>query len=423
MKRKHNKIFLLAFLMMLSGIVQGQKQLALQEIKTRALENNKKIKKAQSTINASKAAHEAAKASAKPTLDASVFGLYVSDPFKVILPEYSANGSLALTQVLYAGSKIQTAKKMTSSAVDLQTAQKNLTEDEVLLSAETAYWQVVNLKEKVTLAERYIKLLNTLKNDLQNSFDAGLIYKNDLLKVEVQENEAILNLTKASDGLAMAKLSLAQIAGLQDADFDISDDSSADVQLIAQSDIKSAINNRPEISVLNKAVEIQEFQGKLLEGDQKPTIAVSANGLASYGKKINFSDGSDDMQAFVGLVTVSVPILDWGGRKQKVKEQGFETEARKLELEETKELLSIEIQNAWLLLNQSAAKIELSKKSLKQAEENLRLNQDRFDAGTVLGEDVLEAQVLWQKAYADVIDAKAGYKIMEAKYKKAIGEY
>jgi outer membrane protein TolC len=129
------------------------------------------------------------------------------------------------------------------------------------------------------------------------------------------------------------------------------------------------------------------------------------------------------MKAFVGLVTVSVPILDWGARKQKVKEQHFVTEAQKLELEETKELLSIEVQNAWLMLNQAATQIDLNKKSLKQAEENLRLNQDRFDAGTVLGEDVLEAQVLWQKAYADLIDAKAGYKISEAKYKKAIGEY
>ena len=112
-----------------------------------------------------------------------------------------------------------------------------------------------------------------------------------------------------------------------------------------------------------------------------------------------------------------------GTLKQKVKEQHFVTEAQKLELEETKELLSIEVQNAWLMLNQAATQIDLNKKSLKQAEENLRLNQDRFDAGTVLGEDVLEAQVLWQKAYADVIDAKAGYKISEAKYKKASGEY
>ncbi|MFC4478995.1 TolC family protein [Flavobacterium chungangensis] len=423
MKRKQKKIFLLVLLILASGYIHAQQQLSLQEVKSRALENNKRLKKAQSDINASKAANASAKAASKPTIDASVFGLYLSDPFKTLLPEYSANGSLALTQVIYAGNKIQTAKKMTGSAVDLQTSQKELTEDEVMLSAETAFWQVVSLKEKTALAQQYLKLLNALKKDLQNSFDAGLIYKNDLLKVEVQENQAILDLTKANDGLAMAKLNLAQITGQYDANFDIKGDLGDEAALVRQSDIKTAVERRPEIGMLNKAVEIQQYKGELLQGDQKPTLAVSANGLASYGKKINFSDGSDDMAAFVGLVTLSVPILDWGARKQKVKEQGFQTEARKIELEQTKELLGIEIQNAWLMLNQSVIQIELSKKSLQQSQENLRLNQDRFDAGTVLGEDVLEAQVLWQKAYSDVIDAKTGCRTAEAAYKKAIGEY
>ncbi|WP_281233309.1 TolC family protein [Flavobacterium gelatinilyticum] len=422
MKSKHNTIYIL-FLILLSGIAQAQETVSLDQIKSMALENNKKLKKAQSSINAAKAANQAANAATKPKVDASVIGLYLSDPFKTLLPEYSANGSVAVTQVLYAGSKIQTAKKMTNSVVDLQSIQKNLTEDEVLLNAETAYWQAVNLKEKVVLAEKYLKLLGELKKDLENSFNAGLIYKNDLLKVEVQQNEAILNLTKAKDGLTVTKLALSQITGLSAADYDVTGSFSDDIQLVSKADVASAVNNRPEINALSKSVEVNEYQEKLLEGDQKPTVALSANGLASYGKKINFSDGSDNMQAFVGLVSVSIPILDWGAKKQKVKEQHFVTEAQKIELEETKELLSIEVQNSWLMLNQAAVQIDLNKKSLKQAEENLRLNQDRFDAGTVLGEDVLEAQVLWQKAYADLIDAKAGYKITEAKYKKAIGEY
>ena len=83
----------------------------------------------------------------------------------------------------------------------------------------------------------------------------------------------------------------------------------------------------------------------------------------------------------------------------------------------------MEEQNAWLQLNQSVKRINLAKKSLQQAEENLRLNQDRFDAETVVGNDVLEAQVLWQQAYANLIDANTEYKISEAKYKKTIGNY
>ena len=137
---------------------------------------------------------------------------------------------------------------------------------------------------------------------------------------------------------------------------------------------------------------------------------------------MNFTNGDDDLKTFAGLVSVQIPIFDWGGRKAKVREQQSKTESQRLELEETKELIRIEIQNAWLKLNQSHQKIGLTMKSLQQAEENLRLNENRFEAGTVIGEDVLEAQVLWQQAYSNLINAKAEYMINEAIYRKATGE-
>lgn len=425
MKIQQNKIVILFLSVMLLFGYDGnaqERKLSLEEVKSLALENNKKLQKAQKSLEAAQAASASAQAGGKPTVDASATGIYLSDPLNMLLPEYQGSGVLSVSQVLYAGGKVHNAKKLSVSAVELQAAQKDLTEDEVLLNAETAYWQIVNLKEKNVLANEYVRLLNALHTSLKNSFDAGLIYKNDLLKVEVQRNEAELNLTKAEDGLTMAKLSLAQIIGLDNINFDIQDDVSITYSLVSEANTLS-VESRPEVKMLGKAVEIQKLQTELLRGDRRPTVALSANGIAVFGKQINFEDGSNDMQFFVGLLSVNVPIFDWGGRKQKVKEQQFKTEAQKLELEETKELLGLEIQNAWLQLNQSAKRIDLTQKSLQQAEENLRLNQDRFEAGTVLGEDVLEAQVLWQQAYSNVIDARAEYKVSEARYKKAIGEY
>ena len=129
------------------------------------------------------------------------------------------------------------------------------------------------------------------------------------------------------------------------------------------------------------------------------------------------------MTSYYGLLNVNIPIFDWGSRKQKVKEQDFKIEAQKLELEETEELVALQIQNAYLELQQSIQKVDISTESLQQADENLRLNQDRFDAGTVTGKDVLEAQVLWQKAHSDVSDAKANHRISKANYKKVIGDF
>lgn len=424
MKIPQNRIIIL----LLSAIFLGfngkaqDKKLSLQEAKSLALEHNKKLQQAQKELEAANAGLAAAKAGGKPTLDASAMGIYLSGPLNTLLPELQASATLSVSQVIYAGGKIQTSKKLASSAFDLQVAQKALTEDEVLLQVETTYWNIVNLKEKNVLASKYLNLLTTLRTTLKNSFDAGLTYKNDLLKVEVKQNEAELNLTKVKDGLTMAKLSLAQLLYMQNDTFDVSENTIVK-NVAALPAENSSTEVRPEIVMLGKAVEMQDLQTELLRGDQRPTLALGGYGVSAFGKHINFNNGNNTLPFFAGVVSLNIPILDWGKRRQKVKEQQLRTDAQKLELEETKELISLEVQNARFALSQSVKRISLSEKSVKQAEENLRLNQDRLIAGTVLGEDVLEAQVLWQQAYADLIDAKAEYKINEAKYKKAIGAY
>lgn len=420
------KKVLLVFLIVSGQIIAvkaQERKLRLEEIKSLVIQNNKKLKKAQNNIESALAAKAAAEAANKPTLEGSVMGTYFTEPLTAFFPEVMGNASLSVTQVLYAGGKVKNANALRSVLVDIQKDQKNLTEDEVLLKAETAYWQIINVKNKVGLAKEYIRLLNSLRKDLKNVYDAGLTYKNDLLKVEVQLNEAELNLTKANDGLTLAKLNLAQLIGSKDLDFDIDNTLDGNFGLVGQGDIKSSIEKRPEVSILSKSVSVNEIQEKLLEGDRKPTVALSGYGFAGLGKHANPVNGKDHVKGFVGVLSVNVPIYDWGARKQKVKEQYYKTQAQKTELEETKEMLELEAQSAWLSLNQSVKKIELAEKSKKQAEENLRLNQDRFDAGTVIGEEVLKAQVLWQQANTDIIDAQTEYRINEATYKKAIGEY
>ncbi len=397
-----------------------QRVVSVGEVKNLALENNKRIKKVQQNIEAAKAARMSADAGGKPTLDGNAGGFYFSRPLSNLIPEVVGSASLNVTQVIYAGGKVETGKKITSKAVDLQMAQKDLTKEEVKLSAETLYWQIVNTKEKIALAKEYIRLLDQLHTNVKNSYDAGLTYKNDLLKIEVQQNEAHLNLKRAEDGLSIAKLNLAQVAGLPNPDFDVEEAVGGSFAgVLADSHLQPT--NRPELSILNKAVEINELQEKLLDGDRKPIVALSGIGFSSVGKNINPVNMKNNMQGFVGMLSVSIPIYDWGARKEKVKEQRYKTNAQKLELEETKELLVLEVQNAVMQLNQSAKRIELAEKSLVQATENLRLNQDRFDAGTVVADEVLKAQVLWQEAKSEILDAKAEYKINEAKYKKASG--
>lgn len=407
----------------LSGSLMAQKSLSLMEARQMALAQNKKLKAAQFNIEAAKAMREGIEGADKPKIDGSVAGFYFGKPLNGLLPEYGLSPSVMVQQAIYTGGKIKLGKQAADKGIEIYEEQKVLTETEVLLNVEKAYWQVVSVSEKINLANQFKSLLGSLLKELTNSFDAGMIYKNDMLRVQVQLNEAELNLSKAKDGLIISKLSLAQTIGMAgNAEITLSDSVVGSFNSIINDGFLNAADNRPEIRLLKKVLEVQFLQEKLLKADFKPTVGLLASGFAGLGRKMNFADGSNTIASYYGLLSVNIPIWDWGQKAGKVKEQSFKIRAQQTQLEDTKELISLEAQNAYLQLNQSARRIDLSGISVQQAEENLRLSNDRFTAGTVTGQDVLEAQTLWQQARSNVIDAKVEYKINEANYKKTIGD-
>lgn len=423
------KISVAAFLVFAVQYLFAQQTLvySLDDCRNKALEHNKKMKIAQSGIDAAKASYQSVVASSKPALDASVIGLYLGKPLggalDGMIPEYVGNGSITASVPIYAGGKIKNGRSAAGKGIEISEANKILTAAEVLLNVEKAYWQVVQVNEKIALATKFKTMLQSLEKDLKNSHNAGLIYKNDLLEVQVSLNEAEINLGNAEDGLIMAKLSLAQIIGnAGNTDFKVSDTVSGSFLELTRPEINLNAESRPEIAILKKSIEVQEFQKKILMGDRLPSFAIAASGFGTAGKRVNIKDGSNFMTSYYGLATISIPIFDWGKKSNKVREQSFKIAMQQQQLAEAKEFVDLEVQNAYLQLNQSSRKIKLSDLSLVQASENLRITEDRLKAGTIVGKDVLEAQAIWQKAYNSTIDARIEYKINEVVLRKALGE-
>jgi outer membrane protein len=414
----------------LSLSVSGQDQTptpqyySLEACRNTALENNRKIKAAKFEIEAARAAQKSVDANAYPSLSGTAQAVYLGPPlggaFGGMIPKFSANAMISISQPVYAGGKIRYGKEASAKVTSIREEQHVMTETEVRLAVEKAYWQVVQVNEKIILATRYREMLQSLQKDLKDSYDAGLIYKNDLLRVEVSLNEAELNLTQARDGLVMARLNLAQIMGLPgQTSFILTDSVTGDFSVTIQ---LASADNRPEIRMLQRSIEAEELQHKILKADQRPTLGIGVSGVAVAGSGVNFEDGGNFLNTYFGVASLSIPIYEWGKHANKVKEQSYKISARRQEAEETRELIDLEIQQGYLQLHHAAKKVELSMLSLQQAGENLRLADDRFKAGTVVGKDLQEAQAIWQEAYSKLIDAKVEFKISEVSYKKATGE-
>jgi outer membrane protein TolC len=409
----------------MSSLAVAQRNMTLEEFRQLAIHQNNNVKAADQNILVAEAQKNQADANGKFTLDGSVTGFYFGKPLNTILPEYGVSPGINFNQPIYSGGKNQLGRKVAALTVNIQTERKTLTTSDVLYNTEVTYWQVVSAKEQIKLAEQSHRQLTALVTDINNQYTAGLTYKNDLLRARVQQNQNELSLRQAQDALTLAKLNLAQLTGLGDSiEFIVSDSISGTFDSLQTSDLTlRAQSLRSEIRIQEKTLASARLQERIYKGDRLPSVSLSVSGVSAFGKQgINPENNNNSMASYYGLLTVNVPIFAWSRRTEKVKEQQYRIQSQEHLLKESREIISVQVQQSVLQVNQGARRVKLAELSLIQADENLRLSKDRLKAGTIVGKDVLDAQTIWQQAYSSLIEAKVGYRIAEADLKRTLGE-
>ena len=105
-----------------------------------------------------------------------------------------------------------------------------------------------------------------------------------------------------------------------------------------------------------------------------------------------------------------------------IKERHIQEQIAANDLKNNAELLTLQIQKAWDELVEAYAQIGVANVTVQQAEENLKINQDNFHAGTVNVSDMLEAEAMVQQAQNQLIDAQTAYKTKRVAYLQATGK-
>ena len=123
-------------------------------------------------------------------------------------------GAVTVTQPVFMGGAIIAANKMADINEQMATNSLEMKRQGTLYNIDQAYWQVVSLRHKQTLAESYVALVKKLKADVQKMIDQGVATKGDGLSVGVRVNEAEMALTQVKDGLALSKILVCQLIGL-----------------------------------------------------------------------------------------------------------------------------------------------------------------------------------------------------------------
>lgn len=332
--------------------------------------------------------------------------------------------SVMLTQPIYMGGAIIAANRMADIGEEM--AQNNIeaSTQNTLHSIDQAYWTVVSVHHKKKLAESYLAVVKKLDDDVSKMIREGVATRADGLKVDVKVNEAEMSLTQAENGLALAKMLLCQLCGM-DVDSDITlADENAD-NLVSQSDDTQAdravaMENRPELKLLQNSADMSRQATKLVRAAYLPQVLLTGGYVATNPNVFNGFERKLSGMWNVGVM-VRVPLWNWMEGTYKVRASRIATTIVELERDDIREKIDLQVSQSQFKVKEANRRLAMATKNVENAEENLRCANLGFKEGVISTTDVMAAQTAWVQAQSQKIDAEVDVKMSQVNLKKALG--
>ena len=402
----------------------GAGLLSLHQLKDSALHHNMAIRSARYRIDAAQEQRKEAFTKYFPSVSGSGFVFNANkgmaettlNPSEMISPELGMALAQSSVQPIFAGGQIINGNKLAKVGEEAARLQLQLSENEVENQTEQYYWQLASMQEKLKTIDAVDSMLAGIHKDVDVAVRAGVAMRNDLLQVQLRQNELKSQRLKLNNGIDIVRQLLAQYCGLSTTEFTLAQPLLQDEGL-AMSAIapESALPNIPEYQLLQKQVEVAQLQRKMEIGKNLPSVAVGAG--------YNYYNMLDVDRTFAMVfATVSIPISDWWGGSHAVKRSKLEYQKALDEQQDKSELLKIRMRNAWNSVVEAQQQLTIAQQSIEQAAENLRLNQNFYQAGTNKMSDLLEAQMLYQQSLDRRVDAFINYQISLLNYRQASGQ-
>jgi outer membrane protein TolC len=121
------------------------------------------------------------------------------------------------------------------------------------------------------------------------------------------------------------------------------------------------------------------------------------------------------------MLSVQIPILNWGITGKKVKKAKYDQNVAELTLEKNRRLLDLEVRQAINNVNDGYELVLSARIALDQAWENLCNMDARYKVSMCQLIDLLDAQSQWTTAQSNLIEASAQYRIYQTDYLRATG--
>lgn len=326
---------------------------------------------------------------------------------------------------LYGYNAIRSSLK--SARLDYERTNKSLRREELNLvyRVSSAYYNLLSLQRSTEIALLDYERQTEANQIAQNKYASGLIREVDALQMEVDLAEAQNSYEMALINQESAINSFKELLGIELTDSVVLNDELKYNIVVVDADkaVEYALKNRTELRDQDIAIEQQKMSIRQRKAEgmvrgyfdayvQKTgtsmgdittsygsTIQTSANDF--MGRPINYGVG----------FTVSVPILDWGENRARVRAAEARQRQNYLAKEELERSIETETRNSVAQLNNNLKRLQLLEKNVVIAEKSFDITLQRFSDGDIDSQTLALERNRLNSAYRNHLSAYIAYQL------------
>lgn len=293
----------------------------------------------------------------------------------------------------------------------------------IILEAKKAFFAVQNAKLLVEVGKKSVKSLEEYLAIASEYYDVGLNPKIDVLNAEVDLAEVQQALEKAKNSVIVAKAALNNVIDLP---VDTPIDTAGTLQNIPfplpyEKCIEKAVELRPGLKEAEKRIEVAKKEIILARSDYFPDITASAN-YNRFGDKPDLQGSDDfDRENWNTMITANWTFWEWGKTRQAVLRSKKELKKAIKQMALVEDRIHFEVKDAYYFLKTAQHNIDVGKKSVASAEENLDISKDRYKEQVAIVTEVLDAETRLIRSRTFLTKALNNYNVAMATLYWAIG--
>jgi len=332
------------------------------------------------------------------------------------------NLGTTLNQPIFTGGRNLATYRSAKIGVDLSKENVETVKLDIVLQVREGYFKILRAEKFLAVGEQQVKQFEAQLEVTKAFFDVGIQPKNDVLLAEVRLANARQLLVRAANELATAKASFNILLRREvDAPLEVVDILAYKAfPLSFERSLEEALRLRPEIKTAQLGIDKAKEDVKSARSEFFPTINLAGN-YDRYSDDFETSGGVKFNDRWTIQALATFTLWNWGNTAFKVGENKVKvTQAEDSKMQQI-ESITLEVKNDYLNLVTAEKNINVTEKAIEQAEENLRMNEERYKYQVATQTEVLDAVTLLAQAKVNYYGALSDFNIAKSQLERSMG--